>query len=175
MKANPDQHLVEPPRRTRPPVVEALLVLGVIGALTYWYLSVNTQGPDVVIEAPAPMRETFRETLSAAPDIPRREDKAASGSLTTPQNQAAAGNANQQPSAQPESQVATVSLEEGDARVRDFVNGPGSTLGLDKLATSPHPIATTAALIDGASRGLILRKILPLSPPSAAFSVSWGR
>ena len=172
MKANPDQHLIEQPRRTRPPVVEALLVLGVIGALTYWYLSVNTQGPDVVIEAPAPMRETFRETLSAAPDIPRREDKAASGSLTTPQNEAAAGNANQQPSARPESQVATVSLEEGDARVRDFVNGPGSTLGLDKLATSPHPIATTAALIDGASRGLILRKILPLSPPSAAFSVS---
>jgi len=172
MKANPDQHLVEPPRRTRPPVVEALLVLGVIGALTYWYLSVNTQGPDVVIEAPAPIRETFRETLSAAPDIPRREDKAASGSLTTPQNQAAASNANQQPTAQPESQVATVSLEEGETRVRDFVNGPGATLGLDKLATSPHPIATTAALIDGASRGLILRKILPLSPPSAAFSVS---
>ena len=172
MKANPDQHLIEQPRRTRPPVVEALLVLGVIGALTYWYLSVNTQGPDVVIEAPAPMRETFRETLSAAPDIPRREDKAASGSLTTPQNQAAASNANQQPTAQPESQVATVSLEEGETRVRDFVNGPGSTLGLDKLATSPHPIATTAALIDGASRGLILRKILPLSPPSAAFSVS---
>lgn len=172
MKANPDQHLVEPPRRTRPPVVEALLVLGVIGALTYWYLSVNTQGPDVVIEAPAPIRETFRETLSAAPDIPRREDKAASGSLTTPQNQAAASNANQQPTAQPESQVATVSLEEGETGVRDFVNGPGATLGLDKLATSPHPIATTAALIDGASRGLILRKILPLSPPSAAFSVS---
>ncbi len=172
MKANPDQHLVEPPRRTRPPVVEALLVLGVIGALTYWYLSVNTRGPDVVIEAPAPIRETFRETLSAAPDIPRREDKAASGSLTTPQNQAAASNANQQPTAQPESQVATVSLEEGETRVRDFVNGPGATLGLDKLATSPHPIATTAALIDGASRGLILRKILPLSPPSAAFSVS---
>lgn len=172
MKANPDQHLVEPPRRTRPPVVEALLVLGVIGALTYWYMSVNTQGTDVVIEAPAPLRETFRETLSAAPDIPRREDKAASGSLATPQNQAAASNANQHPSAQSESQVATVSLEEGDTRVRDFVNGPGATLGLDKLATSPHPIATTAALIDGASRGLILRKILPLSPPSAAFSVS---
>ena len=172
MKANPDQHLVERPRRTRLPLVEALLVLGVIGALTYWYLSVDTQGPDAVIEAPAPTREAFRETLSAAPDIPRREDTAASGSLTTSQNQAAAGSASRQPSTQPESQVATVSLEQGDARVRGFVNGPGSTLGLDKLATSPHPIATTAALIDGASRGLLLRKMLPLSPPSAAFSVS---
>ena len=172
MKANPDQHLFERPRRTRPPVVEALLILGVIGALTYWYLSENTQEPDVVIEAPAPTRQAFRETLSDAPDIPRREDKAASGSPTTPQHQAAAGNANDQPSVQPGPQVATVSLEEGDARVRDFVNGPGSTLGLGKLASSPHPIATTAALIDGASRGLLLRKILPLSPPSTTFSVT---
>ena len=172
MRANPDEHLVERPQRTRLPLVEAVLVLGVIGALVYWYMSENTQGLDVVVEAPAPAREAFRETLSAAPDIPRRDDKAASVSLTTPRNLPADGMANQQPSAQPGSQVAPLSQEDGDARVRDFVNGPGATLGLNKLATSPDPIATTAALIDGASRGLILRKILPLSPPLAAFSVS---
>jgi hypothetical protein len=45
----------------------------------------------------------------------------------------------------------------------------GADVRLNGLIGSEHPLETSAALIDGMSRGILLRKILPADPPEEPF------
>jgi hypothetical protein len=59
---------------------------------------------------------------------------------------------------------------EADDMLREQLNVAGADASLAKLVGDEHPLELSAKLIDGLSRGLVLRKILPADPPEEAFS-----
>jgi len=67
--------------------------------------------------------------------------------------------------------VALPALADSDALVRERLAAAGASPPLDRLLQQQNLIQQGAALIDGFSRGLVLRKLLPIDPPTEAFSV----
>ena len=63
------------------------------------------------------------------------------------------------------------SQEESNELLRSQLDAVGADARLNALVGAEHPLEISAALIDGMSRGLILRKILPADPPRQAFGV----
>lgn len=62
-------------------------------------------------------------------------------------------------------------LAESDSMVREQLSAAGAGPELDKLQQQENLIQQGTALIEGFSRGLVVRKLLPLDPPEGAFSV----
>jgi len=62
-------------------------------------------------------------------------------------------------------------LAESDAMVREQLSAAGAGAELDKLQQQQNLIQQGTALIEGFSRGLVVRKLLPLDPPKGAFKV----
>jgi hypothetical protein len=62
-------------------------------------------------------------------------------------------------------------LEESDSMVREQLLAAGAGPELDKLQQQQNLIQQGTALIEGFSRGLVVRKLLPIDPPTGAFAV----
>jgi hypothetical protein len=62
-------------------------------------------------------------------------------------------------------------LAESDSMVREQLSAAGAGPEFDKLQQQQNIIQQGTALIEGFSRGLVVRKLLPLDPPKGAFSV----
>tara|TARA_R110001599_G_scaffold65838_2_gene185799 strand:- start:52627 stop:53481 length:855 start_codon:yes stop_codon:yes gene_type:complete len=62
-------------------------------------------------------------------------------------------------------------LAESDAMVQEQLAAAGAGPELQKLQQQQNLIQQGTALIEGFSRGLVLRKLLPLDPPKGAFPV----
>jgi len=67
--------------------------------------------------------------------------------------------------------AALPSLADSDAMVREQLSTTAAGPLFDRLLQQPGLVQQVTALIDGFSRGLVLRKLLPIDPPGAAFSV----
>lgn len=63
------------------------------------------------------------------------------------------------------------SLAESDPMVRQQLSAAGAGPEFEKLQQQQNLIQQGAALIEGFSRGLVVRKLLPLDPPTGAFEV----
>jgi hypothetical protein len=63
------------------------------------------------------------------------------------------------------------SLEDSDPLVRGQLEAAGAGPELDRLGQKQNLIQQATGLIDGFSRGLVLRKLLPVDPPKEAFGV----
>jgi hypothetical protein len=63
------------------------------------------------------------------------------------------------------------SQAESNDLMRSEMDAAGADARLNALVGAEHPLEISSALIDGMSRGIILRKILPADPPRQAFSV----
>lgn len=106
-------------------------------------------GEAVVEEAPLP----------AAPDIPVRSAPPAPVAAEQPAKE----------TAPPEPLLPP--LAESDSLVRDELDTAGLGPELASVRDSANLVQNSAALIDGMSRGIVLRKLVPLSPPQEAFAV----
>lgn len=62
-------------------------------------------------------------------------------------------------------------LAESDPMVREHLAAAGVGAELDKLDQQQNLIQQGTALIEGFSRGLVVRKLLPIDPPKGIFSV----
>lgn len=62
-------------------------------------------------------------------------------------------------------------LEDSDSMVREQLSAAGAGPELDKLQQQQNLIQQGTALIEGFSRGLVVRKLLPIDPPKGAFDV----
>jgi hypothetical protein len=63
------------------------------------------------------------------------------------------------------------SLAESDSMMREQLAAAGVGAELDKLDQQQNLIQQGTALIEGFSRGLVVRKLLPIDPPKGLFSV----
>jgi hypothetical protein len=168
MKANPDEHLILEPKRSRLPALEIVLALAIIAGLVfYWLQSDEKTSGESVVSVPSIVVPATRLDLPATPDIPDQPDSAAL--LSGPDGTVLAS----------ETGVSQLELIDalpgtamtGDSMLRQELADKGVDSMMHKLMSSEQPINISAAFIDGLGRGLILQKLLPGDPPSQAFSV----
>lgn len=156
MKADREDRLEDSTRSGRFPVRHLLLVLAIVGVGVVLWQTLKEQAAEVAPEESVAVETVVIEPppLPPAQDIPARPEPVAEA----PVEEAAAP----APVLPP--------LEESDALVREQLSAAGIDQGLGGLDKQQNLIPQTAALIDGFSRGLVLRKLLPLDPPKGAFS-----
>jgi hypothetical protein len=163
MRADPDEYRINTPSRSRVPIVELLIAAGLIaGLVAFWFWSEEKTPAKTVVEVPPVTIPAAPPALPATPDIPQRSEPAAT---VTPAPGAPDSPVAEEPAAP--APPAPLTEAQGD----DVVRRQAAALGANKLASTEHPLEISAAMIDGLSQGLILRKILPADPPKEAFSV----
>jgi hypothetical protein len=149
MRANPENHDAEvaPPRR----FYSLAATIGVV-ALTVFMVNRFWLDPVAPEERVAAMPEPI--TLESAPDIRPKPARSVSQQVSESIDLL---------SASPEIT--------GDELLRQEI----SLLGFDEILlpflSDEHPLDVSAALLDGISRGVLLRKILPANPPAVPFAV----
>jgi len=172
MRADSEEQLDPHPSRKRFPVVELVLALAVaagLGALWLYWEEGEKPVPPPAETAPAEAaRATPQPVLPPTPDIPRRDNPAPA---TAPPAGTAQGETGQPQEPLRPAAPEPLTLEEGNTLVREELALAGPGTGLKTLAGNDNPLDATAALIDGLGRGLILRKIVPASPPQPGFKV----
>jgi hypothetical protein len=136
-------------------LVVGILVVGYVLWATLREQAAESPEPVVVEELVTPPEEV----LPPAADIPDRP---------VPAPEPVAESSGETPVPE-ESPLPT--LEESDAAVREQLAAAGVGPELDRLEQQENLIQQGTALVDGFSRGLILRKLLPVDPPSQPFSV----
>ena len=156
MKAAPEDKLVLDKGKGGFPTKHVLLILAIVAvAVLLWQSmqekSVEEMAAPVVVEEvvapPAP--------LPPAKDIPPRPEPILPEASD----------------AEMEVAPALPALEDSDAMVREQLTAAGVGPELDRLEQEQNLIQQGAVLIDGFSRGLVLRKLLPIDPPKGDFSV----
>jgi hypothetical protein len=135
------------------PLKHVLLVLAIIAVGVVLWRTIREQSPEVAPE-PVPVTEIVVEPppMPPAEDIPPRPVPVAEAAPVDPV-------------------PALPDLADSDAMVREQLSAAGVGPELDKLEQQQNLIQQGTALIDGFSRGLVLRKLLPIDPPGEAFSV----
>lgn len=162
MKASSEDRLVEKSGgrgfRTRH-VVLVVLIVAVLAFL--WATRGGRQEPPPEAEGVVGEALVEEAPLPAAPDIP------------VPTEPPPAPSAAEQPSAiesaPPEPPLPP--LAESDPLVRDELDAARLGPDLEAVRDSANLVQNSAALIDGMSRGVVLRKLVPLPPPEGAFAV----
>lgn len=136
-------------------LIVGILVVGYVLWATLKEQAADSLEPVVVEELLVPPEEV----LPAAADIPDRP-------VIAPEPVAESSGEVPAPKALP-----LPTLEESDAEVREQLTAAGVGPELDRLEQQQNLIQQGTALVDGFSRGLVLRKLLPVDPPTQPFSV----
>ena len=159
MRAAPEDRLATDPggqgfRLRYVVVVLALLAIGI----GLWQTSSDDASPEPAAEV-VEVAETVIEppALPPAPDIPLPPEP-------TPVAEAPAEV--EEPAAPPLPPLAA-----SDELVREQLAAAGVGPDLARLDGSQNLVETSAALIDGFSRGIVLRKLLPVARPAEGFTV----
>jgi hypothetical protein len=162
VRADTEDQLRVQPEPAGFPVVKLLIAVAVLAVvLLTWFWS----GQEPTQEsASAPLQVAPKPVVVPAPDIPRRPEP-----VPTPEPPPAAEAVTEH--VEP-AEPALPTQEESNELLRSELNAAGADARLKALVGTEHPLEISAALIDGMSRGIILRKILPADPPRQAFSVT---
>lgn len=174
MRATRDEQLSPQSKSRRFPVVELLLALAVIAGLVlfwrYWQGDTKSVPADIEIPPVAESQAPAQPEPPPAPDIPRRTDAAPAPEpdAVTPVEETGFETVAPAPEPAPPAPP-PLSPEQGGDLFRRELSQAGPQPALEKLAAGERPLDTTAAFIDGLGRGLILRKVLPFSPPTPGF------
>ena len=137
------------------PTRHVLLILAVV---VVGYLLWNAMGETPVEVEPEPL--VVEEVVVAEPVLPPAEDIPEPVAVVT-ETEAVA----------PEEPPPPLPpLEESDELVRDQLSAAGVGPMLSPQEEQEDLVQRSAALVDGFSRGVVLRKLLPVDPPKAAFS-----
>lgn len=168
MKANPDEHLGQPSKRSRFALLEIILALGVIGGLVFYWLQSEENSPEPsAISAPSVVASAIGPDLPATPDIP--EQPAPVTLLLDADSAVLESETGVNPVELTD--ALPVTAMDGDSLLRQELAANGAASIMNRLMSTEHPINVSAAFIDGLGRGVILHKLLPGDPPQKAFSV----
>jgi hypothetical protein len=146
------------------PVVKLLLAVAVLaGLLLFWYWNNGELPQEPIVAAPIVPAVVPAPEPEPAPDIPAPVEPELSDV-----------DAGSEMDAEPEVPVpaALPSREESDELLRQQLDVAGANAQLTGLVGTEHPLELSAALIDGLSQGMILRKILPANSPKQPFTVT---
>lgn len=142
----------------RPQVVLIVAAVLVVAVLGFFFLQPNNSDlPEVAAPVAPPMPRYVppaEPQLAPAPDIPR----------VTPELMRAKA---QDPDPVPV--MPTVTLETSDTVIRETLGPAADSALLATVLLEDNLVERGAGLVDGFSRGLVPRKILPLKPPASPF------
>ncbi|GAB3285729.1 DUF3014 domain-containing protein [Parahaliea aestuarii] len=147
-------------RKSGFPVKPVLVVVVVIGALAFMFYPGGEQ------ELPAPAPESVQAPMPATPprpaaeDIPDRPDTPVEVAEETP------GEVAPEPVEPPLPEP-----QDSDPLMREELQSVGAAGELQGFNEGEHLLERMVALVDGGSRGVLLRKILPMSAPDEPFPV----
>lgn len=159
MKATPEDKLSSQSSRSGGFPVKAVLIVAVIavGLFLLFYPSGDETVPEPVSEAP--MEPAVPEPLPPAEDIPAPAEPVT-------------------PAPSPQEEVAPEEEEpplpaprDSDPLMREQIAAAGAEDELGGFAESDNLVQRLVALVDGGSRGVVLRKILPMKAPDEPFPV----
>ncbi len=165
MKAERDDHMGEPLSRSKFPVTHSLLVLLLIAGigLGWWYTGQDTSTtpnvPDAAPEVPQPSAAMPTRAPPPAPDIPRK--------LPPAPVPAAIDTKPDTPAPEPVLPPAGEADAWLMARLAEL-DIPRPVLA---LFDDNHPLSVSTALLDGASRGILMRKLITGWTPASPFPV----
>lgn len=165
MKADTEDRLQPVVKRGFSPFITLFLAIAALaGLLLFWIWGeqeTSNSGVDAgagvaVTASPAPKPKT-----RAAPNIPRQAKPAAKTVVKA------------DPSTKeilPVKKTLPTPTESNNILLQHLEKTGAGAL-LPKLAETEHPLDVTTALLDGMSRGVLLRKLLPAEAPAQAFSI----
>jgi Protein of unknown function (DUF3014) len=135
-----------------------------VGLVLFWLGSRQEAAEPAIVEAP--VVPVSRPAPAPAPDIPQRvEPVPIAAPVAEVEAEPAPPEAEPTPPPLPTAQESNQMLSEQMA-----LAGADGQVGA--LLGTEHPLEVSAALIDGMSRGVVLRKILPADPPKKPFEVT---
>jgi len=159
MKAGREDRLASDTGQGGFPVKHVVLVLAIIAVAYVLWQTLQQQEKQLPETPPVAAEPVIAEPppLPPAEDIPPRPAPVAAAA----------------PAEEPaEPEPVLPSLEDSDPIVREQLAAAGIGPELDRLAQQQNLIQQGTALIDGFSRGLVLRKLLPIDPPKQPFPVA---
>lgn len=162
MKAAPEDRLAYDSRRRGFGIRHGLIVLAIVAiGLVLWNALSEKEAPEAVAE-PEVIEEMVIEpaALPPAPDIPAPPEPVAVAETPA---------ANEEPAAPPPPPLPP--LAASDDLMLEQLSAAGVGPDLAKLDGSENLVETSAALVDGLSRGVVLRKLLPVARPAEPFTV----
>ncbi|MEM8561514.1 MAG: DUF3014 domain-containing protein, partial [Pseudomonadota bacterium] len=139
--------------------IKLLIALAIIVIVAYGVLRYIYDSPQLPTAEPPVVEQDMpgEPELPPAQDIPVRVQPVPEPVADTDPNQPVP--------------VPLPALEDSDILVRETFELAGPSQNLDSLLQSQNLIQQSSAVIDGLSRGLIIRKMLALDPPSGGFVV----
>ncbi len=173
MRADPEEYVRVDTRRSRFPIVELLLALALIaGLVVFWYWTRENKPVETVVQVPPVTTSPAQPELPATPDIPKRaEVEAAAAAVAAPDATAVVGQDGALIEEPKPTDGAPLTPQQGDELLRQQLAASGARPILMKFLSDQQPLEVSAAQIDGLGHGIILRKYLPGSLQTEAFSV----
>lgn len=160
MKAIEEDHMAPLATRRRSSSIKWALVIAILTALALFWFFGREEPEEAVADQPVIEKvEAQKAKPSPAPDIPRR----APPEPQRPSEIAIEENTPVVP--------VPLTTQESDDILRSELRALEANSLLTGLIETKHPVDVSAALIDGLSRGVVARKILPLPGPSTPFRV----
>jgi hypothetical protein len=161
MQANPDDQLTRHNKSGGLPIRALVLGAAALAVLAALFWPRQNDAPPEAETVATPDTAAAPAALPPAEDIPRPAAPA----------QPVEAEAPAESPAEPESEPLPP-LEESDPVLRDSLQEVGATSGLfEPLQEKENLVSTLGALVDGSSRGVIMRKLLPVEAPEAPFPV----
>lgn len=163
MKAERDDDIAQNPERRPFPWVHLLLAAGIVVVIAFFWFKQEPPASAVDLASPAvalPQPILPQEVIPSTPDIPR--------TVSAPRSV--------QPATQEQSeQAATPPKEPTEDEADKLLMGQLDELGFAEevaaLLPRSHLLFTSAAVLDGMSRGKLQRKLLPVSKLDEPFTV----
>lgn len=160
MQANPDDQLTRHRKTGGLPIKAIVLGVAAVAILAALFWPRQQSAPPEVADDSTPEATTVAAPLPPAEDIPR------------PEPPAEASPASPEAPAEPEPEESLPSLDESDPLLRESLQSVGAEEGLFAPLQERENLASSlGALVDGSSRGVIMRKLLPVPAPEAPFQV----
>ncbi len=144
-------------------LLASVIVIGAIAAVLWFQRTSTVEKPaplELQADAPEPSQLAPPEP-EPAPDIPEKPESVQPNPAGEEEQQAEA----------PAPVEQALTLEGSDERVRAKLSAGLSNAAILSALDADNLLSRAAALVDGIARGIIPYKVLPLSPPSAAFRV----
>lgn len=162
MQANPDDQLTRHKKSGGLPIRPLVLGAAALAVLAALFWPRQDDTPPEPVDAATAGAAPEREALPPAEDIPRPAP------AEEPEAPPAAPESPAEPAPEP-----LPPLEESDPVVREALQDVGADNGLfAPLLERENLVSSLGALVDGSSRGVIMRKLLPVEAPEAPFPVT---
>ncbi len=155
MHSEPEDRL-SPREGRRAPSIRILLVAVAIIALIAIFYDPAEHGEPPIVDEPAPALHSAAEPIPA-PEIPPAPDIPAPAPAAEPLPE------------EPPTEI-EVTLETSDQELREILAAVGDSPVITRVLVADDLVQRSAGMIDGFSRGLVPRKVIPLTPPKEKFS-----